>query len=196
MNVTALSALLTPVLAGYGLELDDLTVVPAGRRSLLRVTVDGDGTHGRGPTLDEIHVASRAVSDALDASPLTGNAPYVLEVSSRGVGKPLTRPAHWRRNQGRLVALTTAGEAVTGRIVVSDESGVTLDVDQTKRTFAYGDLSRAVVKVELNRKADPSLDDEDAQDEDAEIDTDEIDTDEIQTEADETEADDADEQED
>ena len=35
MNVTALSALLNPVLAGHGLELDALVVVPAGKRSLL-----------------------------------------------------------------------------------------------------------------------------------------------------------------
>lgn len=161
MNVTALSALLNPVLAGHGLELDALVVVPAGKRSLLRVTVDGDGPHGRGPTLDEIAVATRAVSEALDASPLTGNSPYVLEVSSRGVGTPLTRDAHYRRNRGRLVALTTTAGVVVGRLVDTGPSEVTLEIEGARRTVALADVSRAVVQVELNRKPDPTLDDGD-----------------------------------
>lgn len=159
MNVTALSAMLTPVLAGHGLELDDLTVVPAGKRSLLRVTVDGDGSLGTGPTLDEIAVATRAVSEALDASPLTGSGPYVLEVSSRGVGKPLTRPAHWRRNLSRLVQVGVENVTLTGRIVDCTEDGVTLDVDGVVGTFPYAALSKPTVQVELNRKPDPGLDD-------------------------------------
>ncbi len=159
MNVTALAALLAPVLAGHGLELDDLTVIPAGKRSLVRVTVDGDGPLGLGPTLDEIAVASRAVSAALDESPVTGHAPYVLEVSSRGVGRPLTRPAHWRRNRGRLVAVTSDGSTITGRIGDSDDDGVTLTVDQEARTYPYVGIAKATVQVELNRKPDPALDD-------------------------------------
>ncbi len=158
MNVAALTALLTPVLAGHGLELDDLTVVPAGKRSLLRVTVDGDGPLGKGPTLDEIAVVTRAVSDALDAAPVTGTAPYVLEVSSRGVGRPLTRPAHWRRNRGRLVQVSVDGRTLTGRIVESDNDTVTLDVDGTLVTHPYAGLGKPTVQVELNRKPDPDLD--------------------------------------
>lgn len=165
MFVTALSALLTPVLARNGLELDDLTVVAAGKRSLLRVTVDGDGPLGKGPTLDEIAVATRAVSDALDASPLTGSAPYVLEVSSRGVGRPLAKPAHWRRNRGRLVQAGVDGAPVTGRIVDCDDGAVTLDVDGELRTYPYETLARPAVQVELNRKPDPGeLDQDDAGD--------------------------------
>ncbi len=158
MNVAALTALLTPVLTDRGLELDDLTVVPAGRRSLLRVTVDGDGPRGLGPTLDEIAGATRAISAALDESPVTGNAPYVLEVSSRGVGKPLTKPVQWRRNKGRLVQMTVAGASVAGRIGASDEDSVTLDVAGAERTYGYTEISKATVQVELNRKPDPDLD--------------------------------------
>ena len=78
MNVAALRALLEPVLADRGLELDDLVVVGAGSRSVLRISVDGDGPKGRGPLLDEVADATRAVSDALDESALTGTQSYVL----------------------------------------------------------------------------------------------------------------------
>ena len=68
---------------------------------------------------------SRAVSAALDAAEEAGDAvvpgEYVLEVSSPGVDRPLTEPRHWRRNVGRLVAVTVTGEGqVTGRVVAAE----------------------------------------------------------------------------
>lgn len=160
MNTQAIAALLEPVLAGHGLELDDLDISRAGSRSVLRVTVDGDGPQGRGPLLDDIAAATRDISDVLDASPLTGDHPYVLEVSSRGTSRPLTRPAHWRRNRGRLVLVTPVeGERVTGRIHACDDEGVTLSVEGADVAFAFGDIRKAVVQVEMNRPTDPEIDD-------------------------------------
>jgi ribosome maturation factor RimP len=161
MNVAALRALLEPVLTDRGLELDDLVLIGAGSRSVLRITVDGDGPKGRGPLLDEVADATRAVSDALDESELTGTQPYVLEVSSRGVSAPLATPAHWRRNTGRLVAVTrTDGTKVTGRIAGAAENDATLTVDGEPVAVAFGDVRRAVVQVELNRAPDLELDDD------------------------------------
>lgn len=160
MNVAALRALLEPVLADRGLELDDLVVVGAGSRSVLRISVDGDGPKGRGPLLDEVADATRAVSDALDESDLTGTQSYVLEVSSRGVGAPLTKPAHWRRNTGWLVLVTRAdGSRLTGRITATTDTGVTLTVDGAEAMVAFSDVKRAAVQVELNRPAEVELDD-------------------------------------
>jgi|BarGraIncu00222A_1022003.scaffolds.fasta_scaffold24009_3 ribosome maturation factor RimP len=161
MNVAALRALLEPVLADRGLELDDLVVVGAGSRSVLRITVDGDGPKGRGLLLDEVADATRAVSDTLDESDLTGAQPYVLEVSSRGVAAPLVKPAHWRRNTGRLVAVTgTDGSKVTGRIAAATDADATLTVEGEPVTVVFGDVRKAVVQVELNRAPDLELDDD------------------------------------
>jgi ribosome maturation factor RimP len=161
MNVAALRALLEPVLADRGLELDDLVVVGAGSRSVLRISVDGDGPKGRGPLLDEVADATRAVSDALDESDLTGTQAYVLEVSSRGVGAPLIKPAHWRRNTGRLVLVTRAdGSRLTGRITATTDPDATLTVDGAEAVVAFSDVKRAAVQVELNRPADLELDDD------------------------------------
>jgi ribosome maturation factor RimP len=160
MKDSQIEPLLTPVLAAHGLELDDLEVIPAGRRRLLRVVVDGDGSHGRGPDLDDIAEATKAVSVALDGSDAMGDRPYTLEVTSRGVGRPLEQPRHWRRNHRRLVTVTlTGGDKVTGRIVASDEEGVTLDVDGTERRLPYDDVRRALVEVEFNRPPSPGEED-------------------------------------
>lgn len=144
-----------PVAAEHGLDVDDIEVIPAGRRSLLRITLDGDGPQGTGPDLDQIAAATRAISAVLDDSPAVGSQPYTLEVSSRGVNRPLSRPAHWRRNRGHLVGVTlTDGTRFTGRILVAGEDNVVVDVAGEERTTRYAQIRRAVVQVELNRPSD------------------------------------------
>jgi len=153
----AIEATLIDPLAALGLDLEAIELTPAGKRRLLRVAVDRDG----GVTLDEIAEATRVVSNSIDDSDVMGEAPYTLEVTSRGVDRPLTLPRHWRRNQGRLVKVTTAGgESLTGRISASDESSVTLDVAGSVRTLAYPEVAKALVQVEFNRSAAQSATEE------------------------------------
>lgn len=150
-----LRALLEPVVTGMGLDLEDVEVRPAGRRSLVRVLVDKDG----GVDLDTVAEASQAISDALDASDVMGEKAYTLEVSSPGVDRPLTELRHWRRNKDRLVKVTykagsEATKQLTGRIKAVDEgkNAVTLDVDGKDVGLALGDVQRAIVQVEFGRE--------------------------------------------
>ena len=161
MDHTRLSDELAHVLAVHGLELDELELTPAGKRRVVRVTVDGDGPKGHGPDLDQIADATRAISAHLDESDTLGEQPYTLEVSSRGVSRPLTRPAHYRRNAGRLVQLTlNSGAEVTGRISAADERCVTLDVDGVPATHEFNEIGKAVVQIEMNRRLDDQNDGE------------------------------------
>lgn len=152
MQEQALIEVVGPVLAEHGLELDALSIGSVGKRAVVRVTVDGDGPEGRGPLLDDIAEASQAVSAALDASPVTGDKPYTLELSSRGVSKPLTEAKHFRRNTGRLVKLTFEDRAVTGRIIGADDESVTVDDAGTTTQYPLADVRKAVVQIEMNRK--------------------------------------------
>ena len=130
------------------LDLETVEITPAGKRRILRVSVDKDG----GVTLDEVAEATREVSRVLDGSDVMGEQPYTLEVTSRGVDKPLTLPRHWRRNQSRLVEVRLdGGETVTGRITTSDDAAVCLDVDGTIREIPYTDVAKALVQIEFNR---------------------------------------------
>lgn len=151
MQESQIAQVIEPILADRGLELDRLDVTPIGKRSVLRVTVDGDGPDGRGPLLDDIAAASAAISAALDESPAVGKAPYTLEVSSRGVAKPLVEPKHYRRNTGRLVKLWLGDEQLVGRILDVVDDAVTVDVDGVERVIVTGTIDKAVVQVEMNR---------------------------------------------
>ena len=155
--------LLEPVVADAGYDLEDVTVSTAGRRSLVRVTVDADG----GIDLDAVATVSRLVSDALDADAADPSSPralanaYVLEVSSPGVDRPLTEPRHWRRAAGRLVRTEVAGRPLTGRIAGTDDAGVTLELDGgAQRTLAWDALGPGKVQVEFNRAGDDDDDDD------------------------------------
>jgi ribosome maturation factor RimP len=140
---------LTDPLAALGLDLEALELTPAGKRRVLRVAVDKDG----GVTLDDVADATREVSRVLDDSDVMGELPYLLEVTSRGVDRPLVRPRHWRRNEGRLVKVSLVeGGQLTGRIGPGDEDGVVLTVDGEEHRLAYADVAKALVQVEFNRK--------------------------------------------
>lgn len=160
MDTADIEALVAPVAAGHALEVDRLEVLNAGKRAVVRIFLDGDGADGRGPSLDDIAAATRAISVALDETDVTRGRPYTLEVSSRGVSRPLVEAKHFRRNIGRLVAVKLSAEEVTGRIVAATDDAVEIDVDGTPRSLAIADIARAVVQVELNRPNQPDFADD------------------------------------
>lgn len=150
MQENKLTALVEPILAEHGLELDGLDVTPVGRRRLLRITVDGDGPKGRGPLLDDISAATARISAELDSTTAVGQTPYTLEVTSRGIGKPLTEAKHYRRNRGRLVKVWLGDHELTGRISGIEGDVVALDVKGQPRQIPLTDITKAVVQVEMN----------------------------------------------
>jgi ribosome maturation factor RimP len=161
-----LAGWIEPVVAGAGYDLEDLVITPAGRRSIVRVVVDRD----TGVTLDDIAEVSRAVSEALDSNDDgMGRTPYVLEVTSPGVERPLTEARHWRRNVGRLVTVAVgppgSAEEVTGRVTAVTDTGVELAVEAkgkpgakkrppTPRHVAWSQLGNGHVQVEFGRAED------------------------------------------
>ncbi|MCK9898587.1 ribosome maturation factor RimP [Parafrankia colletiae] len=166
---------LEPALAAEGFDLEDVAVSRAGSRSVVRVAVDREG----GIDLDAVAAASRLVSAALDdeaedgaGGPLAG--PYVLEVTSPGVDRPLLAPRHWRRAVGRVVLVRRSdGGDVEGRVLSADDEGADLAVPtgparrgRPARTrverVVYGTVTRATVQVEFGSAADADQHDREA----------------------------------
>ncbi|KQQ41632.1 ribosome maturation factor RimP [Nocardioides sp. Leaf307] len=143
-----IEAELTGPLAALGLDVEAVEITPAGKRRVLRVAVDQDG----GVTLDDVAEATREVNRVLDESDVMGEHPYTLEVTSRGVDRPLTLPRHWRRNTDRLVKVTLAdGTSMTGRITDTGQETATLDVAGQQQLVTYAEVAKALVQVEFNR---------------------------------------------
>ncbi|MEU7821944.1 ribosome maturation factor RimP [Catellatospora sp. NPDC049133] len=179
-----LQAVIDPVVAGTGYDLEELSVKQVGRRHLVQVVIDGDGGVG----LDAIADVSRAVSRALDEAEESGTdlimGEYQLEVSSPGVDRPLTLPRHWARNVGRLVKVKAGEKSLTGRVLDADADGITLDVDGKEHALSFDALGPGRVQVEFKRMNEIS-DEELAEFDDDSSDDEELDDDERDDEGEE-----------
>ena len=98
MTGEELKRLLEAPIERLGYELSDLEVKLGGRDGVLRVFID----RPEGIGLEDCEVVSRQVSALLDVEdPLPGH--YVLEVSSPGLDRRLTKPEHYQRFLGEEV---------------------------------------------------------------------------------------------
>ena len=122
-----LRSLLEPAVQSHRLYLEDVAIQIAGSNRIVHVVVDLPQEETGGVSLDVIADISKELSDILDNDPGTDSRPYDLEVSSPGVGRPLTEPRHWHRARGRMVTVNVIqDENVTGRISSVDDAGVTI----------------------------------------------------------------------
>ncbi|MFF9014432.1 ribosome maturation factor RimP [Streptomyces sp. NPDC014870] len=150
-----LRALLEPLIAAQGLDLEEIEVASVGRKRVLRVVVDSD----EGADLDQVADVSRALSETLDETDAMGEGEYTLEVGTPGAERPLTEPRHYVRATGRLAKLQlTDGAELVARILAVDETGVDLEVPGVKgrkptaRRAEFADIAKARVEIEFNRK--------------------------------------------
>jgi ribosome maturation factor RimP len=104
-----LAAIVEPTIQGLGFELVRLRLM-GGKRAVLQIMAERpDG----GIEVDDCARISRAVSAVLDVEdPIAGE--YVLEVSSPGIDRPLTRLKDFETWEGYEARLETA-EAIDGR---------------------------------------------------------------------------------
>jgi ribosome maturation factor RimP len=144
--VLNLTELLTPAVRDAGYVLEEVKVTPAGKRRIIAVIIDG---LEKNPSLDEVTVVSRRVSEILDNYSQLGEMPFTLEVTTPGVDRPLSQPRHWRKNIGRLVKITpNEGEMFTSRILAVSETGATLESGEVE----FASIKRAQIEIEFNRK--------------------------------------------
>jgi ribosome maturation factor RimP len=134
--------------AGY--EVEDVVIDAAARPPRITVIADGDEPLD----LDSVAALSRSASELLDG---IDTPPYVLEVTSPGVDRPLTTEKHYRRARGRKVELTLSdGSQLTGRLGEIQGGTVRLVVREDARAnFSVRELpldgiTKAVVQVEFS----------------------------------------------
>ncbi len=104
-----LARIVAPTIEGLGFELVRIRLM-SGRRSTLQIMAERpDG----GIEVEDCAAISRAVSAVLDVEdPISGE--YVLEVSSPGIDRPLTRLKDFERYDGYEARLETE-ELIDGR---------------------------------------------------------------------------------
>lgn len=127
-----------------GYELVKMEAFFSGRRKALRIFIDRPEV---GVTIDDCIRVTKALGLVLDATE-TVPGPYNLEISSPGLARPLTKPAHFARFRGersRVEYLDDAGikDTAIGAIVDSSETAVTVSVDGVDRIIPHARIVKA-----------------------------------------------------
>ena len=132
--------LLDDEFARAGYEIENVVIETATRPPHITVVADGD----EALDLDSIAALSRSASDVLDR---IATAPYVLEVTSPGVGRPLTTEKHYRLARGRKVEVTLSdGSQLTGRLGETRDGTVRLvEREGGRSNFSVRELSMEAI---------------------------------------------------
>ena len=140
--------LISDVLTANGYELIEAEYAPV--RQLWRVFIDRPESR-KGVdliTVEDCSCASNFVQDALIASDI---AYEHLEVSSPGMDRALTKPAHFERFAGENVKLTIEPplnglRKLVGKLVGFENEEVVLDIDGVESRVPYAHIARARVQ--------------------------------------------------
>jgi ribosome maturation factor RimP len=117
------------VASSSGLEVVDVDFRGGGKSRMLRITIDKPA----GVTHEDCANVSREVGTILDVEESV-SGPYLLEVSSPGLDRTLSRAADFERFVGSLVKLTTrepvnGNRHVEGRLESAQDNRITLRLE-------------------------------------------------------------------
>ncbi|MBI2375620.1 MAG: ribosome maturation factor RimP [Deltaproteobacteria bacterium] len=142
-------SLVESVVTREGYELVDVELLAERGHGVVRIYIDTipPGTKERGVTVDACQSVSRAISDLLDAEDAVQGA-YTLEVSSPGLYRPLTKPAHFDRSVGERIKVKTyekidERKVFTGVLLRRDGGKIAIDVDGHELELELGAVARA-----------------------------------------------------
>ena len=129
-------AIVERVAGSLGVELVEVELRGGGKSRMLRIFIDKPS----GVTHEDCAALSREVSTIFDVEDAMSGGSYVLEVSSPGLDRKLSRAWDFERFQGSRVKLTTrdpvhGNRHFEGRLEHFGDGRLTLDVAEARRKF-------------------------------------------------------------
>jgi len=142
------------VAASSGLEVVEVEMRGTGANRRLRIFIDKPG----GVTHEDCAQLSREVGTILDVEDLVPGGSYVLEVSSPGLDRKLTRPADYQRFVGSRVKLTTRNPVNGQRHFIGwlegfEDGRVTLDLGRGRQKAENPGAARLEIELSNVEKA-------------------------------------------
>ncbi|MCR5143949.1 MAG: ribosome maturation factor RimP [Lachnospiraceae bacterium] len=133
--------LIQPILDRMGFELVDVEYVKEGQDYYLRAYIDKPG----GITINDCVDVSREMNELLDQYDYISD-PYIFEVSSPGLGRPLKKDKDFERSVGKAVDIHTykaidKQKEFSGILKSYDNEQITIETDDDEMTFNKSDIS-------------------------------------------------------
>lgn len=127
--VTIVEETITPIIINLGYDLVDVEYVKQVDGYHLIVTID----KACGVGIDDCETVHRAIDQVLDDVNPTNDSPYVLQVSSCGLDRPLKKPSDYNRNLNKEIRIKlyapnkNGQKEIVGVLVSFDEKTVTIN---------------------------------------------------------------------
>lgn len=118
-NIDEIKQLIEPFLKAEGIELVEGVCRKEKGSMVLRLLVDKEG----GINLGQCSALNRRISRALEESILISE-PYILEVSSPGLTRPLQSPSDFRRAIGKRVKVVLSSNVEGREVWIGDVTEV------------------------------------------------------------------------
>jgi ribosome maturation factor RimP len=144
-----LQDLIEPIVEAEGFEL--VRVLTIGQANpTLQVMIDTLDSK-TDITVDDCAKVSAALSDMLDEKDPIADK-YSLEVSSPGLDRPLTKPAHFARYVGYEIKLETEDKVENrkrfkGKLIHADNQNITLQMDDAEYVIPFALISKAKLVI-------------------------------------------------
>jgi len=150
VDLEKLQAIVERVAASQGLEVVEVELRGGGKARMLRIFIDKPS----GVTHEDCATLSREVSTILDVDDAVPGGSYVLEVSSPGLDRKLSRPADFERFQGSRVKLTTrtpvnGNRHFEGRLEHFEAGRLTVDLTEARRKHRPAEGAAQKLELEL-----------------------------------------------
>ncbi len=136
--------ILRPIAAQCGVDIYDVEYVKEGSEYYLRAYIDKEG----GVNIGDCETVSRGLSDALDEHDFIPDA-YILEVSSPGLGRKLTKDRHLEKSIGEEIEIRFykppdgfKDKELAGILTGYDPENITVMIDDSPYTFERKTIAR------------------------------------------------------
>jgi ribosome maturation factor RimP len=147
------------VAASSGLEIADIEFHGAGKHRMLRVFIDRPGAvptreHPDGVTHEDCSSFSREFGTIIDVEDAVPGGSYLLEVSSPGLDRKLTKAADFERFRGHRIKLMTRepvnnNRHFEGNLERFEGGKLVLDLSTARRKMRPKEGQAPKVEIEL-----------------------------------------------
>jgi len=147
--VERVRAISDPLLINEGMELVEVDYRREARGWVLRLTIDKEG----GVTLDDCSRISQTVGRELDVEDFI-SAPYVLEVSSPGLTRPLRSEKDFMKHCNRLIKLRTVDpinrrQQFKGKLLGVSNNQIELEMEEGILQIPLAKIAKANLEIEF-----------------------------------------------
>lgn len=135
---------LAALVSGCGVNLYDTEIANDNGRTIFRVYITKNG----GVNLDDCEAVSRLLSPIYDVMPpVSGD--WVLEVSSPGIERKLSKIEHFKASVGELVKISLNDKSeLKGKVLSATDDKITVDIDGISNDIKFVDIKKAKTYIE------------------------------------------------